>query len=374
MRRLFRWRVISLAAFVLLFTFYVGVSTFVVRAVAIIDRSESEGRPADYNLPAKNVEFPSRNDGLNLKGWYISAPDKEHTVIFVHGFGGDRGSAHALDIGSGLWQNGFNVLMFDLRASGSSEGEMASGGYLEQDDLLGAVDFVRNTGIPSGNIGVIGFSMGAATSILGASKEPSIQAIVSDSTYANVLDLIAEEVARATPMPAWIVPVFQPGIIVIADLLYGIKLDEIVPERAASSIDYPIFLIHGTDDTRVPFKQSIRVHGAAASGSTLWKVDGVRHARAFEEHPSKYIENIIRYFRTRFGLPFVEIVGEYVQPIKITSVDGTVTYRTIDDDDSKRVGVGVGGQPQPPVGPQKKPPPLVVSFFEVIGPRELTAS
>ena len=221
--------------------------------------------------------------------------------------------------------------MFDMRASGRSEGEMASGGYFEQDDLLGAVDFVRNTGIPSGNIGVVGFSMGAATSILGASKEPGIQAIVSDSTYADILDLIADEVALATPMPAWIVPVFQPGIIGIADLLYGIKLNEVVPERAASSIDYPIFLIHGTDDTRVPFEQSIRVHGAAASGSTLWKVDGVRHARAFEEHPSKYIEDIIRYFRTRFGILSGEIVGEYVQPIKITSVDGTITYRTIGD-------------------------------------------
>ena len=331
MRRLFRWRVISLAVFVLLFTFYVGVSTFVVRAVAIIDRSEPEYRPEEYKLPAKDVEFPSRNDGLNLKGWHISSPDKEHTVIFVHGFGGNRGSAHALDIGSGLWQNGFNVLFFDLGASGTSEGEMASGGYFEQDDLLGAVDFVLDTGIQPGNIGVVGHSMGAATAILGASKEPGIQAIVSDSTYADILDLIAQEVALATPIPEWIVPVFQPGIIVIADLLYGIKLKEVVPESAVSSIDYPIFLIHGTGDTRVPFEQSIRVHGAAASGSTFWKVDGVRHARAFEEYPSKYIEDTIRYFRTRFGLPSGEIVGEYVQPIKIISIDGDITYRMIGD-------------------------------------------
>jgi len=297
--------------FILLTAFYVTTSIFIVRGVAIIDRWETDVRPEYFNLPAKSVEFRSRNSELNLKGWYIAAPDKKHTIIFVHGFGGDRGSASALHIGSGLWENGFNVLLFDLRASGKSEGDMASGGYFEQEDLLGAFDFVRSTGIPSGNIGVLGFSMGAATSILGASKEAGIQAVVSDSTYATILDLIAQEIERATPMPAWIVPLFQPGINIMANILYGIKLDKIVPEKAASEINYPIFLIHGVDDARVPVEQSIRVHKAAQKDSVLWKAEGAGHVGAFNKYPNEYFERIIGYFRARLGLPTSKIIKDY---------------------------------------------------------------
>ena len=304
MRRLLDWRIVSITIFMLFAAFYVTTSIFVVRGVAMIPRFESDSRPEleFLNLPAKDVEFHSRNSKLNLKGWYVAAPDKKHTIIFVHGLGANRSSGNALLIGSVLWKNGFNVLFFDLRASGKSEGDMVSGGYFEQEDLLGAFDFVRNTGIPAGNIGVLGFSMGAATSILSASKETGIQAVVSEGTYATLMDLIRQEVELATPMPGWMVPLFQPGIMISANILYGMKLDTVTPEKAASEINYPIFLIHGTNtNTRVPLEHSIRVHKAAQKDSILWKVEGVGHVGAFDKHPNKYVERVIEYYRTRFG-------------------------------------------------------------------------
>ena len=98
MRRLFGWRITSTAVFVLLVAFYVAISIFVVRGVAIIPRFESDSRPEleFLNLPAKDVEFHSRNSKLNLKGWYVAAPDKKHTIIFVHGLGANRSSGNAL--------------------------------------------------------------------------------------------------------------------------------------------------------------------------------------------------------------------------------------------------------------------------------------
>ena len=81
-----------------------------------------------------------------------------------------------------------------------------SGGYFEQQDLLGAFDFLVQRGIPPERIGVIGFSMGASTSILGVAEEPAIRAVVVDSPYANASELIAQETARKTVFPQWIVP------------------------------------------------------------------------------------------------------------------------------------------------------------------------
>ena len=194
------------------------------------------------------------------------------------------------------------MLLFDQRASGVSEGEIVSGGYFEQDDLLGAYDYVRETGGELGSVGVLGFSMGAAVAILGAPREPGIQAVISDTTYASASELIEGEVALATAMPIWMVPVFSPGITLIADLMYSIQLNEMVPEVAISEINYPILLIHGTNDTRIPVDHGLRVYERAFQGSILWQAAGVEHMGAFTIYPEEYMERVIQYFHGRFQI------------------------------------------------------------------------
>ena len=88
----------------------------------------------------------------------------------------------------------------------------------------------------------------------------------------------------------------------MANLLYDIKIAEVVPETAVSSIRYPILLIHGTDDTRVPLEHSIRVHKTAPPGSVLWQVQGAGHVDSFNQKPNEYMTRIVEYFNTRFGI------------------------------------------------------------------------
>ncbi|MQF82555.1 alpha/beta fold hydrolase [SAR202 cluster bacterium AD-802-E10_MRT_200m] len=299
LKKLFRTRSIIIAL-LLLVVLYGAICIFVVNGVASRERWQSEEHPEDYGLPYKDVEFPSRGDGLQLKGWYIAGPDRKHTIIFVHGIGGDRGGSRALNIASGLWENEFNVLLYDQRASGLSEGEIVSGGYFEQDDLLGAYDYLREKGVESGNVGVVGFSMGAAVAILGAPQESGIQAVVADTTYASASELIEGEVALATTMPIWMVPVFSPGITLAADLMYDIELNEMVPEVAVAEIKYPVLLIHGTNDTRIPVEHSLRVYERAFQGSILWQAVGVEHMGAFSVYREEYMERVVRYFGQRF--------------------------------------------------------------------------
>ena len=87
----------------------------------------------------------------------------------------------------------------------------------------------------------------------------------------------------------------------MANLLYDIKIAEVVPETAVSSIRYPILLIHGTDDTRIPLEHSIRVHNAAPTNSILWQVQGAGHVDSFNQKPNEYMTRIVEYFNTRFG-------------------------------------------------------------------------
>ena len=148
--------------------------------------------------------------------------------------------------------------------------------------------------------GLIGFSMGAATSIMAAAEEPRITAVVADSPYADASDLIAREAARKTPFPLWLMPIFIPTTKLMAKGIYGIDIGELVPERAVARLGYPILVIHGTEDQRVPLEHGQRVVEAAKTGSVLWRVPGVDHVDAFLTYPDEYVDRVTEYFGSRF--------------------------------------------------------------------------
>ena len=120
-----------------------------------------------------------------------------------------------------------------------------------------------------------------------------------DGTYADVTDLVAFEIGRKTPVPEWAAPVFIPGASLLADMLYGLDMGLLVPERAVESIDYPILVIHGEDDTRIPTDHGIRVHKAAHPASELWITPGTDHGDSFLNFPEEYVDRVVSYYASR---------------------------------------------------------------------------
>jgi len=286
---------------VLLLVIYGLISFIIASSVTKADRKEQEDHPSAHNLDFEDVEFVSRRRDVTLRGWFIFGQEEKPTLIFVHGIGSMRSGDRAVELASRLVGNGFNVLMFDLRGHGSSEGDQVSGGYFEQLDVLGAIDFLTDRRILPHRIGLVGFSMGASTALLAAAQEPAIGALVADSPYAKASDLIAHEAARRTVLPRWITPIFVPTAVLMANWFYGIDLGALVPEAAVVDLDYPILVIHGTDDRRIPYQQGQRVHQSAPTGSIIWLVPDVDHVDAFATYPEEYVERVKAYLDDRFG-------------------------------------------------------------------------
>ena len=168
---------------------------------------------------------------------------------------------------------------------------------------MGAFDYLVERGVDpgrTGQIGLIGFSMGAATSIMAAAEEPRIAAVVADSPYADATDLIAREAARKTPIPLWLMPIFIPTTKLMAKGIYGIDIGELAPERSVERLEYPILVIHGTEDQRIPLDHGERVVKAAEAGSFLWRALGVDHVDAFLTYPDEYVDRVTEYFGSRF--------------------------------------------------------------------------
>ena len=280
---------------------YLGVSYFIASGVTRAEREDFEDHPADYSLEYEDVEFLSRKGDVMLTGWYLLSPACETNLILVHGISSNRASRQATEIAAHLIDACFNVLLFDLRAHGTSGGDRITGGIDEAEDVLGAYDYLRSRGAHPHRIGILGRSMGAGAAVLAAAVEPDIRALVLDSTYAQVHDLIAFEVARKTPIPEWAAPVFIPGASLLANVLYGIDLSKLAPEHAIKSVDVPILLIHGEADTRIPIEHGVRVHKEAYAESKMWVVPSADHGEAFSRFPDDYMDRVVSYFRMQLS-------------------------------------------------------------------------
>lgn len=80
-------------------------------------------------------------DHLKIKAWYIPA-NSQKAVIIAHGLGANKSNF----IGTvDLWHSlGFNVLIFDFRGHGNSDGHTVSFGYRERYDVLAGLEYLMN--------------------------------------------------------------------------------------------------------------------------------------------------------------------------------------------------------------------------------------
>lgn len=283
----------SVTIFVLLVAYF-GVSTFIATSVSKVVRVPITEDPASLGISYQDVSFTSRVDNLVLKGWYLEGKEDGPTIITVHGTEGNRanGIPGIMELVSSLTKEGFNILMFDLRGHGESEGTYYSGGYYERYDLLGAIDYLTSRGV--NKIGVIGFSVGAVTSILAAAEDPGISAVVSDSSWADFTEIINTQAEKQKHIPAW----FKPGYLLMLKVLHGTDLNSARPIDVVGRIaPRPIFFIHGLADAYVPATDANRLYEASQNPSNeAWLVPGAGHVKSYQTAPLEYEERVTKFF------------------------------------------------------------------------------
>lgn len=251
------------------------------------------------------VRFPSREAGISLAGWYISAAangygSRKQTLVFAHGYSQNRLEPHlpALSLAAKLVRAGYDVLMFDFRNAGESDEALTTIGLREQEDLRGAIDYVQATR-PEQALGLIGFSMGAATSLLVGGKDERVQAIVADSPFYSLPEYLEENLPHWTGLPRF---PFNWLILTLSPLLLRANPREVKPYLAVQQTDKPIFFIHGTEDGTVPHEESKRLYALTRNPrSSIWLVPGAAHVRSYAKEPEEYASRVIRFFELATG-------------------------------------------------------------------------
>lgn len=259
---------------------------------------------AAYFMPDyEAVRFPSREAAFTIAGWYVEAAPDAPAVIVVHGLGACKNSHTVLVPAGMLYNAGFNVLMLDMRDVNESDyedGRFALGNE-EYLDVLGGWDWLVNEkNIPPPRIGLVGNSLGAATVLIAFAQEPQVAAVFVDSPFENLPQIINEELDR-NQYPHFL----TPGGILMARLVAG---DDVLAHNPYEAVEQangrPLYVIHGTADTRINVRHSYQLQERAVTANvnaTFWFPTDVEHVQAASTMTDEYETRLISFFSESLG-------------------------------------------------------------------------
>jgi len=248
--------------------------------------------PAAWNLDYEEVVFPSLDPKIELHGWLIPGDIPGIGIVVVHGSGANRTdpSIGQMQLIVEIVRSGYSVVAFDLRGHGESSGRLTSAGYVEKQDVLAAVRFLRKRGYR--RVGLLGFSLGAAACIYAFAEDEQIGALVADSSYADLQDLITRELGDRFARPGLLLLPLR----ITARVLFGVDILSVRPIDALETArNRPVLLIHGERDGVIPVSHAHRLAGVLrATKEPLWVVPGARHVMSFTKDPGGYLQRILR--------------------------------------------------------------------------------
>jgi pimeloyl-ACP methyl ester carboxylesterase len=235
-----------------------------------------------------------RPDGARLAVWQIdpgSSEPGEHlpqrqsslTAVLVHGWGRSR-----IDMLQRIepWRRACGrIVLYDLRGHGESTGPSRIG-QGEDEDLI---DLLERLG--EGRFVLVGTSMGAGIVLNAAARDSSVRdRIAGVISYGAYHDFHASLRGRMTSNG-------YPGrpFTNLAILWLGLRGVRVPDHRiAASRLDCPLLVVHGSDDPIVAFQQAQAI-AAAASRSHLHRVDGGGHGNEHIVDPQAHDLAVARF-------------------------------------------------------------------------------
>jgi len=223
-----------------------------------------------------------QGEGVKLAAWkYPAEGERRGTVIYLHGAADNRGSS--LSVADHFVPPGFDVIAYDSRAHGDSEGKYCTYGFYEKRDLIKMLD-----GLPPGPVVLLGSSLGAAVALQTAAIEKRITAVISIATFSD-LRTVGTERAPFVASAANIRDAFA-----IAEKRASFSVDEVSPMAAAPAITAPVLLFHGKDDDEAPPAHSQRVFDALVAKKELILVPDAGHNLHLDAAAWKRIDAFVR--------------------------------------------------------------------------------
>lgn len=302
---------VGLGVIVFLAIVFFGIGAVAASQLTLPKRVfDPELNPGRFGLKYEEFNYPAREDGLQIAAWYIPSDENQRAIILVHGRDNSRTNGFGdqfVPFAKVLHEAGFSVLMIDLRGHGESADARYSFGINERKDVLGGVDWLETNDYQPGNIGVLGYSLGAASVIGAAADEKDIGAIWIDSAFADINPVIEGVWKVESGLPQ----VFLYPTEWMIRLLYGYDITASRPiDEIGKIAPRPIYIAHCNEDPFIPISHMDQLLSVAQNTQT-WVIQNCdqktlaetivpekynNHAIGYNVQPGEYEQKVIQFF------------------------------------------------------------------------------
>ncbi|HKF94080.1 MAG TPA: alpha/beta hydrolase [Gammaproteobacteria bacterium] len=244
--------------------------------------------PAALGLEYRTVSITTE-DGVRLHAWYLPAQGEiQGSILYLHG-NAENISTHIANV-QWLPAAGYNVLLFDYRGYGDSEGvPTLAGAHLDARAALKRLLELPDSGKTP--IIVFGQSLGGAIAISMLRRSPhacAVDALIVEGAPSGYRAIAREKLAST-----WLTwPLQVPLAFTINDDFR--PLEDIAQLKSMRKL-----IIGSTGDNVVPINHARALFTAAAKPKTLWEVQDLPHAATFML--PKYRHALIRWLHFEPG-------------------------------------------------------------------------
>ena len=281
------WRVVVLLVVVAAALVVIPTIAIAVAATHVPPTELADVTPADEGLEARDVSFRTP-DGVRLSGWYVPSRNGD-AVVLLHDAGSTRTAV--LDHAGVLADLGYGVLLYDARGHGRSEGRAMDFGWYGDDDVAGAVAFVRaQPDAATGRTFAVGVSMGGEQAVGALPAVPDLCAVVAEGAT-----------ARTSADTGWRSDAYgvrgfvQEGLdhltYGLTDILTSASSPRSLRSAAAAASPRRVLLIAAQREGDEPHAAEFIAAGAPRS-VTVWSAPGAAHGGALEARRAEWIQRV----------------------------------------------------------------------------------
>ena len=232
-------------------------------------------------------------DGYTLiAAEFPAAEDNHKWVLILHGYTGWKEEMYPF----AYWyhEQGYHVIVPDLRCQGESEGDFIGMGWTDHYDCMLWLDYILSQ---DGDAGIVlhGQSMGAAAALMISGDEElsvNIDVVISDCAYTDAYAMFGEKIKDWFHLPAF--PLVDTACLVLR-MRGGYDLKDASAIDAVRNSRIPTLFIHGDMDDMISVQMSKDLYEAAGCPKELLIIEGAGHAQAHEKDPEAYF-GVIRVF------------------------------------------------------------------------------
>ena len=238
---------------------------------------------AAWQTPANGADAWFANArGERLHGWLVRAAQQpaRATILHCHGNGGNL--THVRWFAEELARRGFDVLIWDYRGYGRSDGKLTDEWGLYADGAAAYEWLTQERGVKPESLIIYGQSLGSTVAIDLAARQPAAALIVESG------------LSSASAMASAALP-FLPG------WLHRIGKNRFESARKLASVKAPVFIAHGTADEVIPVAQSQTNYAAAREPKELLLIEGGTH-NLFGRHHAEIIERMSAFIARQTGV------------------------------------------------------------------------